>query len=255
MFESVKSDDKADIQQLIADIKALTEAVEAYRIDSVKSTDRENIEALKNEIEALKATGNVTEEEKAALDELLSEADVLTDRIDETEEKLEEITDFKNSYDIENVTSDDKAAIDAVIEEINSLNHDNLTDGQKAAYNVIRKELLMLNIRVAKTLNKVEAVELRLNKFPEERVTIFWEDDINELIEEIDVLLADENMGETEKATLNEYKAEAEKLLEIINTPAEYISARFFYFIWDFINFISGTLTEIFNTIFSIVIA
>ncbi|MBQ4626505.1 MAG: hypothetical protein IJB45_04555 [Clostridia bacterium] len=40
-------------------------------------------------------------------------------------------------------------------------------------------------------------------------------------------------MGEAEKAKLNEYKAQAEKLIEIINTPKEYFSLRFFYFIWD----------------------
>ena len=40
-------------------------------------------------------------------------------------------------------------------------------------------------------------------------------------------------MGEAEKAKLNEYKAQADKLIEIIKTPEMYFSARFFYLIYD----------------------
>lgn len=57
--------------------------------------------------------------------------------------------------------------------------------------------------------------------------------DIECLEDKIDELLADENMGEAEKAKLNEYKAQAEKLIEIINDPCKYFSLRFFCLIWD----------------------
>ena len=40
-------------------------------------------------------------------------------------------------------------------------------------------------------------------------------------------------MGEAEKAKLDEHKSRAEKLIEIINTPKEYFSLRFFYLIRD----------------------
>ncbi len=52
-------------------------------------------------------------------------------------------------------------------------------------------------------------------------------------------------MGEAEKAKLNEYKAQAEKLIEIIKTPEMYFSARFFYLIYD-------CFTWAFNGIFSL---
>ena len=66
----------------------------------------------------------------------------------------------------------------------------------------------------------------------------------------IDELLADENMGETEKAKLNEYKAQTEKLIEIINTPKEYFSLRFFCLIWDCLTWKYNGILWIFSKIF-----
>ena len=70
--------------------------------------------------------------------------------------------------------------------------------------------------------------------------------DIKAKIEE---LLADTNMGEAEKAKLNEYMSQAEKLIEIINTPAEYFAMRIFYFIWDALHWLSSHVVFIFNWI------
>ncbi len=242
--------DKIDKTQ--AEIERINAAVDAYDIDLVKSPDREAIEQLKEDIEALKSTDNVTEEEITALEEKLDQADALTDRIDETEAQLKEIADVENSYNPETVTSDDMAAIEEAIAVIEAVNPGNLTDEQKAEYEEIKSGFNSLIDTIRKNANKVEAVGYRLNMFLEERITIFWEEDINDLIAEIDSLLEDKNMGEKEKATLNEYKAEAEKLIEIINTPAEYFSMRLFYFFWDAIQWLSNYIASIFNSLFNL---
>ena len=91
--------------------------------------------------------------------------------------------------------------------------------------------------------------------FDEKRVTIFWEDDIEALKAKIDELLTDENMGETEKAKLNEYKAQAEKLIEIINDPCEYFSLRFFYLLWDCLTWKWDGLNRIFEVLFGFMYA
>ena len=57
-------------------------------------------------------------------------------------------------------------------------------------------------------------------------------------------------MGEAEKAKLNKYMSQAEKLIEIINTPAEYFAMRIFYFIWDALNWLVNHVVFIFNWIF-----
>lgn len=80
---------------------------------------------------------------------------------------------------------------------------------------------------------KIAAIKAELDMLDENRVTIFWKDDINAVIEKIDKLLAEEKLNEADVATLSEYKAQAEKLIEIIHNPCKYISCRFFYFVWD----------------------
>lgn len=86
--------------------------------------------------------------------------------------------------------------------------------------------------------------------FDEERVTIFWEDDIEALKAKIDELLADENMGTAEKAKLGEYKAQCDNLIEIINTPVKYFSLRFFYLIWDCLTWKYNGILWLFSKIF-----
>ncbi|MBR4050855.1 MAG: hypothetical protein IKK09_10210 [Clostridia bacterium] len=130
---------------------------------------------------------------------------------------------------VDNVTSDDKAAIEAV----KAIIDDNTDEQTKAEYKAITDKCDQLLKAISDSQNSVEAIGIELESFDEERITIFQEDEIQAIKAKIDALLADGNMGETEKATLNGYKAHTDKLIEIINTPAEYISLRMVYFIWD----------------------
>ncbi len=103
----------------------------------------------------------------------------------------------------------------------------------------------------AKNQMSVEAVGIELEKFDINRITIFWEDEIEALKAKIEELLADENMDEAEIEKLNEYKAQADKLIEVINDPVEYFSLRLFYFIWDCLTWKSNSIVNIFNLIFT----
>ena len=287
--ETVKSSDKADLEQLKADIKALTDGqnitdgereklaeldaklddllkkiadtqaeidelgknVDSYTEDSVKSSDKEDLAQIKEDIQNLIDSDNTTENEKTALEEMIKDIEGLEEKIDETEEKLEEIKNIENNFNPETVSSDDKAAIEDKIAEIEAVNPDNLTDEQKAEYEEIKAGFEALLEEIAAAEKDVADIGVELEKFDEERVTKFWEDDIEALKAKIDELLADENMGETEKAKLNGYKAQAEKLIEIINTPKEYISCRFFYLIWDCLTWKYNGILWLFSKIFS----
>lgn len=130
---------------------------------------------------------------------------------------------------VDNVTSDDKAAIEAVKAIIN----DNTDEQTKAEYKAITDKCDQLLKAISDSQNSVEAIGEELKAFDEERITIFHEDKIQAVKAKIDGLLADGNTGEAEKTTLNEYKVQADKLIELINTPTEYISLRLLYFIWD----------------------
>lgn len=233
-----------------ADEIARTEtAVNGYDEETVKSTDSDELAQLKEDIQSIIDSDNVTENEKTALEEMIKDIEGLEDKIAETEEKLEEIKGIENNFNPENVSSDDKTAIEDKIAEIEAVNPDNLTDEQKAEYDEIKAGFEALLEEIAAAEKTVADIGIELEMFDEKRVTIFWEDDIEALKAKIEELLADENMGEAEKAKLNEYKAQAEKLIEIINTPVKYFSLRFFYFIWDSLHWLSSHVIFIFNWI------
>ena len=238
------------LEEVAEEIKKADEAVKSYDEDTVKSSDCEDLANLKNDIQALIDSTNTTENEKTALEEMIKNIEGLENKVEETEEQLEEIKGIENNFNPESVSSDDKSAIEEKIAEIEAVNPDNLTDEQKAEYNEIKAGFDALLEEIKKAEKSVADIGVELEMFDEERVTIFWEDDIEALKAKIDGLLADENMGEAEKAKLNEYKAQCDKLIEIINTPKEYFSLRLFYFIWDCLNWKFGGIIGFFRNLF-----
>ncbi len=89
-----------------------------------------------------------------------------------------------------------------------------------------------------------------INGFDKKRVTIFWEDDINSLIAQIDELLARPAISNEKAELLEAYRAQAEELIEIINNPVEYLSFRLFYFIWDCLTWKYNGILNAFGFIF-----
>lgn len=89
-----------------------------------------------------------------------------------------------------------------------------------------------------------------INGFDKNRVTIFWEDDINSLIAQIDELLARPAISNEKTELLEAYRAQAEELIEIINNPVEYFSFRLFYFIWDCLTWKYNGILNAFGLIF-----
>ncbi len=239
------------LAEVAEEIKKADEAVKSYDEETVKSTNSEDLAQLKEEIQSLIDSDNTTENEKTVLKDMIADIEGLEDKIAETEEKLEEIKDIENNFNPETVSSDDKAAVKEAIAEIEAVNPDNLTDEQKAEYEEIKASLEALLAEIAAAEKNVADIGTQLEMFDEKRVTIFNEEEIEALKAKIDELLADENMGEAEKAKLNEYKAQAEKLIEIINDPCEYFSMRLFYFIWDALHWLSSHVVFIFNWIVS----
>ena len=238
------------IELAIADVE---EDYSGFSEDTVKSSDIPALDEIISKVNEIKDRYgfNLTDEEAKKLEDILDGVEKLREKIAETEEQLEKIADIENGYNPETVTSDDKAAIEEAIAEIEAINPDNLTDEQRAEYEEIKAgfEALLEEITVAE--KAVADIGVEFEMFNEKRVTKFWEERIKSFIARLNELLAGENMGEAEKAKLNEYKAQAEKLIEIINTPKEYFSLRFFYLVWDCTVWIYNGIIWLFRQIFA----
>ncbi len=163
----------------------------------------------------------------------------------------------------------DYSAVDKAIATANALNKDDYIDfsAVESAINAVDRSKNIteqdevdamakaINDAIEAAINaknqmSVEAIGFEIKEFDENRVTIFWEEDIIDLIARIDALIADENIDEAGLAKLLEYKAQAEKLIEIINSPIEYISLRFFYLIWDCLTWKYNGILGLFSKIF-----
>lgn len=241
----------AKLTEVAEEIKSVDEAVKSYDEETVKSSDKADLEQLKEDIQALIDSTNTTENEKTALEDMITDVEGLEDKVEEIENQLEEIKGIENNFNPENVSSDDKAAIEEKIAEIEAVNPDNLTEEQKAECDEIKAGFEALLEEIEKAGSEVDAIGSELEMFDEERVTIFYEDEIEALKAKIDELLADENMGEAEKAKLNEYKAQCDNLIEIINNPSDYFSMRLFHFVWDALHWLVNHVVFIFNWIVS----
>lgn len=93
----------------------------AYRIETVKSSDQEEITRLRGEIaDLLKETGH-SETERKELEDGLAYADALLAEIEKNLATLNRLLAAVNAYDITTVKSSDRAAIEQLIAEMDAL--------------------------------------------------------------------------------------------------------------------------------------
>ena len=101
---------------------------------------------------------------------------------------------------------------------------------------------------------EVRNVGILLSKCDEDRVTIFWKDDINSIITKIDTLLESGALTSDDEAKLKEYRLQADKLIVIISNVEDYEFMRFIYYIYDFFNHsINTVFGGIFDALSSII--
>ncbi len=229
-----------------ADYSAVDEAI--AKADALSKDDYSDFSAVESAINAVDRSKNITEQ-----DEVDAMAQAILDAVDALEYKPADYSavdeaiakaDALNKDDYSDFSAVE-SAINAVDRSKNITEQDEVDAMAEAIFNAID------TVIKAKNQMSVEAVGIELEKFDINRITIFWEDEIEALKANIEELLADENMGEAEIEKLNEYKAQADKLIEVINDPVEYFSLRLFYFIWDCLTWKNNSIVIIFKLIFT----
>ncbi len=135
------------------DIPFITDAISGITADNVKSSDGETIFSVERQILDIAEAfddGESTEEEWNKLTEAAARCKALKERIAETAEEISRLTDAVNGYEIDKVTSADKADIEELIAAIDALlNGDNLTDAERAALEALKGTAQMLLERIA----------------------------------------------------------------------------------------------------------
>ena len=115
-------------------LATLLPSLDGYDINTVKSSDKTNIEKIDAQIETLLTNEALTATEKVKLQNGATKADALLGRIDEVAKSMADITARLSKYDIETVTSTDTADIEDILADVNKLlDGDNLTATERSA--------------------------------------------------------------------------------------------------------------------------
>ena len=128
------------LDEVKREIDAVTGAVASYEKDTVKSSDRGDIESLIQRIDSLLDGKNLTDSEREALDQARESAEGLLEQITATANEIAAVTDAVDSYEKDTVKSSDEGDIESLIQRIDSLlDGENLTDSEQEALEQARE--------------------------------------------------------------------------------------------------------------------
>lgn len=164
----IRTEDKAgnvtEYTVYMKPISSITDAISAITADNVKSSDAETISSVERQILNIAEAfddGESTEDEWNKLTAAAAKCKDLNKRIAEVADEITRLTDAVNGYDIDKVTSDDKADVEKLIADIDTLlDGDNLTDTERAALEALKGTARALLDRIAAAKDAAEADEI-----------------------------------------------------------------------------------------------
>ena len=145
-------------------ILSITDAISGITADNVKSSDAETISSVERQILDIAEAfddGESTEDEWNKLTAAAAKCKDLNKRIADVADEITRLTDAVTAYDIDKVTSADKADIEKLISDIDTLlSGDNLTDTERAALEALKGTARALLDRIAAAKDAAEADEI-----------------------------------------------------------------------------------------------
>lgn len=161
-----KAGNKTTATVTMKPISSLEESIGSLTPDNVTSEDMGKVETVKEQIESIDLE-DATEDEKAALQEILDKCDDLVEKIEESAQAgSTENTDKVEDITADNVKPEDKDDLTAAKEDLeNALENfgDNYTEEEKAE---IQNKLDQIDDAL-ESLEKVETVEDAISKLPD----------------------------------------------------------------------------------------
>lgn len=193
-------------------IAALTEEIAAITAKNVKSSDKAAIEAAEERVAGVE-TPDATAEEQNALRAAGERCAALKQRIADVAGEITRLTDGVNGYDADKGTSADKADIEKLIGDINTLlDGDNLTDAERAALEALKATAQALLERLTSAKAATESEEITTVKdITKEDVRLDDKEDLEKAEKALEEALRDFDGNYTE-----EERESLEKQLESV---------------------------------------
>ena len=146
-------------------IFSVTDAIADITVENVKSSDTDTVSTVERQIldiAELFDEEESTEDEWNKLTEAAAKCRELNKHIADVADEITRLTDAVNAYDINKVTSDDRADIEKLISDIDTLlGNDNLTDTERAALEALKGTdcALLDRISAAKEASEADAIK------------------------------------------------------------------------------------------------
>lgn len=164
----IRTEDKAgnvtEYTVYMKPISSITDAIAMITDENVKSSDADVISSVERQILDIAEAfddGESTEDEWNKLTEAAAKCKDLNRRIADVADEITRLTDTVNGYDIDKVTSADKADIEKLIADTDTLlSGDNLTDAERAALEALRGTARALLDRIAAAKDAAEVDEI-----------------------------------------------------------------------------------------------
>lgn len=215
-------DRAAALEKVIDDTGAerqrINDALGGYSDDTVKSTDQDAIEQIVEDIDALIETGNLTDDEKKALEDAKTKAKGLLDTIrDVSEATYTHNTEKVRDVTAENVTPEDKTDLTKAKEDLERALEDKADNYTEAEKKAVEAEIMRI-AEALEVIGNVEAVEALIDKLPDsiskkDEVAIKASDEAYNALSDYEKLLVDKDA----KKALDDAKA----ALAETNKPAD----------------------------------
>lgn len=203
----------AKLENTSNDITNANSKITDINLDNVNSSNKDEIQQVIDDIDALLASNNLTDEEREQLKNQKDKATKLLAKIQETKDKIDSINSQLETLSDDNVNSSNKDTLIEGIEEIDTLlNSGNVTEEEKETLTTKRKEANRLLNKVNDTINAYNSVTEELEKLTEdENVDL---DKLNNAINEAETLSESSNLTSKEKESLISLINKAKKLYE-----------------------------------------
>ena len=161
-----KAGNETTVTVTMKPIASIAEPIDEITEDNVKSSDKETIEGVIAQVEELLKDEDLTEDEKAALEEIRTEAGRLIEKIEEVTEATEtENTEKVEDITSENVTPEDKGDLEKAKDDLEKAleeHGDNMTEEEKKA---VQDEIDRMD-EALEVIGNVEKVEELIGKLP-----------------------------------------------------------------------------------------